>query len=648
MEFVFYTFLYALLLHATGYIILKLCRIEIKDAFTQLFIANVTGAVFVVWLVAFIRTSGITVMNALWIPVLTIALYAYKNKLWNKEKIKLRFAFNTAHGIWAISLIFMSIINYLFNLGYSVSHPSVHNIDTIYYVRLSEFIYHTGIESTNIDYLQIKPNHVNPYHYFTPWLQAGFNVVFSIENNYLVRKVIVFSVYFSMFYVGLLAVLKNFTKNNTLLWYHFVIPVFLFFIKPIGLGGLTAKIYGSYALYWVNSLIQLPKHSPIMMVLLVFVLLMQNKQYTIAALSLLFLPVFYVTTAPAVFALIFCIIIWVWIKKIKDISVFYIIVSSLLVSIYLVLFYAFHPKQNYIVNPTGNNQKFFWERFSDISFINILLKDAFQVSFAWLLSLSILIVLTVLLWKNIREKIVQQKHVRFLVYFSAISFIVSFLVWQILYYINDSEQFFACFSTPVFILSVFLYASLLLEMYSEKKKITGIILIGIYGLVLLYSAIHASRNEIKNYKAEYSAEYVDFIRKNKDRFSEYGAMLIDDKYIWYLYFHGFPKPYIQNKNPRDFLALNICELQPAKESYDLDKLYIPLFSFYQYVEKQKAEKTFTNLSESKLEFVKKYKINHIVANKTAKLDSIFLPYVTEKYTDKVSGETLYFLDIPQK
>ncbi len=646
MIFVFYTFLYALILYAIGYCILTLCRVQIKDQYTHLFVSNVIGAIFIVWITAFIRTKGITVMNAIWIPTLVMALYAYKNRLWNKTTIKFQFKVHIAHWVWGVSLVILSIINYLFNLGYSASYPSLYNIDTIYYVRLSEFIYYTGIESTNIDYLQIKPNHVNPYHYFTPWLQAGLNAVFYIENNYLVRKVIVFTIYFSTFYIGLLAIIKNFVKNNTLSWYHFIVPIFFFFIKPVGLGGLTVKIYGNYALYWVNSLIQLPKHSPIMMILLVFILLMQKKQYTIAVLSLLFIPVFYITTAPAIFALISCIILWVWINK-KDISVFYIIVSSLLTGIYLILFYVFHPKQNYIVNPTGN-QVYFWKRFSDFSFMNTLLKDAFEIGFAWLLGLSVLIFLSILLWKNIREKLVQDDYIRLIVYFLVVSILVSFLVWQILYYISDSEQFFACIAAPVFILFVFLYANLLLELCSEKKKVIGVLSILAYGLILIYSAIRASQNEIKSYKNEYSTEYISFIRNNKHKFSQYGAMLIDNKYIWYLYFHGFPKPYIQNKNPRDFFALNICELQPAKESYDLDKLYIPLFPFYQYVEKQKAEKTFRNLSESKLEFVKKYNINHIVINKTAKLDSIFLPYIQEKYTDRLSGETLYFLNMPQK
>jgi hypothetical protein len=647
MEFILYTFLYALFLYGIGYLALKLCKIKIDDPYTRVFVSNITGMILWVWVLSCIRTQGLTVMNAVWIPLLSIIFYAYKNKLLNKNNSKLNFNIHNTHLLWGGAIVGLSVMNYLFNLGYSINNPASNNVDTIYYVRLSEFIYHTGTESTNIDYLQIKANYPNPYHYFTPWLQAGFNAIFNIENNYLVRNVVIFTIYFSNFYIGLIAILKKLVKNNTLCWYHFILPILFFFIKPIGLGSFTAKIYGNYALYWVNSLIQLPKHSPIIMMLLLFVLLIQNRQYTTGILTLLLLPVFYITTAPAIYGIISCIILWVWLKKIKNISVVHIIICALLVAVYLTLFYGFYPKQNYIVNPTGN-QINFWERFYHFSFLNVFFKDIFQVSFAFIISVSLLAGLSILFYRTIKKRIIAEDHLRFLSYFIIAGFAVSIFIWQMLYYIADSEQFFASLSTPLYIILVFLWIGLLLELCIEQRRKIIIVLLSGYISALIYSAIHASLAEIKNYRVEYSPEYITFIKKNKDRFSEYGAMFIDNKYIWYLYFHGFPKPYIQNKNPRDFFAINICELQPAKESYELDKLYIPLFSFYQYVEKQKKENTFTNLSQSKLDFIKKYRVNHIVANKTAKLDSIFLPYITEKYIDKYSGEQLYFLDIPQK
>lgn len=647
MEFVFYTFLYALFLFAIGYFTLKLCKIEINDPYSQVFVSNVIGMIVWVWIVSCIRTEGLTVMNAIWIPVLSIAVYAYKNNLWSRQKRNISFRIHSAHVLWASSILVLTIIHYLFNLGYSIDSPVTNNIDSIYYVRLSEFIYHTGIESTNIDYLQIKHNHPNPYHYFTPWLQAGFNAVFNVANNYLVRKVIIFTIYSATLYMGLLAILKKFTKNNILYGYHFIIPIILFFIKPIGLGSLTAKIYGNYTLYWVNSLIQLPKHNPIVTILVLFVILIQHRQYTIGIIVLFLLPVFYVTTAPAIYSLITCIILWIWVKKVKDIPMVYIIVPMFLLGVYFLLFYGFYPKQNYIINPTGNRQPF-WERFYSFSFVDSMLKDLFQVISAFALNVSIIVGISILFFKDIKNRIMIQENLRFLVYFIAAGFTVSLFVWQILYYISDSEQFFACIGAPLYIISVFLWVGLLVELCIEKRKKVFILFVSGYMAAMVYSAVHASMAEIKSYKAEYSEEYVAFIKKNKDRFSEYGAIMIDDQYIWYLYFHAFPKPYIQNKNPRDFLAINICELKTTTQSYDLDKLYIPLFSFYQYVEKQKKENTFVNLSQSKLDFIRRYKINHIVVNKTAKIDSVFLPYVTEKYVDKYSGEQLYFLNIPPK
>jgi len=646
MEFIFYSLLYALLLYGIGYFTLKIIRVEIKDPYTRLFASNVTGMILWVWILSCIRTSGMTVMNAMWIPALGILFYLYKNKLCFQGQVKIRFHLHVSHIIWIVCIIGISIQNYVFYLGYSVSNPSMGNVDTIYYVRLSDFIYHSGIESTNIDYLQIKPNNPNPYHYFTPWLQAGFNAIFHVESNYLVRKAVIFTIYFANIYIGLIATLKTFIKNAKLLWYHYVVPVFFFFIKPIGLGSLTAKIFGSYVLYWMNSLIQHPKYSPVVTVLIACVLLIQYRHYALFMMVLLLSPVFYVTTAPVTYCLTGCMIVWAWRKKIKELYYLPLVIAVLLAG-YFMLFYGIQSKQNYIVNPSGNQGKF-WERFLDFKFLSVFMQDGFQMFFVWVLSSSLFILLSLFFFRHIKQGVFSNQNIRFLALFILISFPLSFLAWQFFYYISDSEQFMASFIAPVYMLFVFLWGNLLIELLIEKGKKWVILLIAAYTFVLIYSAVHASWSEIKNYKEEYSREYVQHIQKNKHRFSEYGAMLIDDKYIWYLYFHGFPKPYIQNKNPRDFLAINICELQPIKESYDLDKLYIPLFPFYQYVEKQKSENKFVNLSQSKLEFVKKYKINHLVANKGAIIDSIFLPYIREKYVDSYSGEQLYFLDIPQK
>ncbi|MCS7077283.1 MAG: hypothetical protein NZ455_11270 [Bacteroidia bacterium] len=646
MEFLVYTFLYALFLYVIGYFTLSLCRIKINEPFARLFAANTLGMILWAWVIAFLRTHGMTIMNGVWIPLLSIAWYLHKNGLWNRDKFNIQLRIDTSHMLWIGILLILIIVNYLFNLGNPLLYPVTDNIDSIYYVRLSEFIYRVGVESTNIDYLQIKSNYPNPYHYFAPWLQAGFNAIFNIENNYLVRKVIIFSIYFANFYIALLGILKAFVKKQVLKWYHYIIPVLFFFIKPIGLGSLTASIYGSYTLYWVNSLVQLPKHSPIMMMILSFVLLTQHKQYTLAIISLLVIPIFYISTAPGITAIIIFFVLWAWTRKINHVKLIYVVVPSILIAAYGTIFYAFYPKQNYIVNPTGNT-RYFWERFYDLSFVPILLKDILRISFAFTLSISPLIGISFFHINKINEHIKSQRYIWYLIYFILIGMLCGLLSWQILYYIWDSEQFFACIASPLYTLLVFLWISLLLEICTQDKNIFGKILTWLiiaYTCALLYSAIHASVVRIKTYNAEYGPEYVTYIKKNKNRFSEYGAVLIEDQYLWYYYFHAFPKPYIQNVYPRDFLAINVCDLNIPPNS--LDYQYLRLFSFYQFVEKQKQEGSFSSTSQSKIDFIKKYRINHIVAYKNAPLDTVFLPYIREQYVDKYSGERLYFLDIP--
>ncbi|MCS7027728.1 MAG: hypothetical protein NZ519_03090 [Bacteroidia bacterium] len=624
-----------------------ICKIKINEPFAKLFATTTIGSILWVWLVALVRTQGLTIMNAGWVPAVTILLYLHKKNLQTKIETQIKFQVHYSHWIWISAILVFTIINYLYNLGLSFSHISTDNIDTIYYVRLSEFIYRTGIESTNIDYFQIKPNYPNPYHYFTPWLQAGFNAIFDIENRYLARSVVIFSIYFANFYVGLLAILKKLVKNETLHYYHFLTPLLFFFIKPIGLGNLTAHIYGSYTLYWINSLIQLPKHSPIVMILIAFVLLSQSRQYVLAMIILLFLPILYITTAPAIAIILICLLIWAWSGKIVNQSaIYYTILPALCAALYCILFYAFYPTENYIVSPVGI-PKPFWERFYDNSFLIILTKDIIQILFVFSLSLSPLILLSFIYLKSIKAHINAKEYRNYLFYFVNVSIVSSILAWQILYYIWDSEQFFACIAAPLYMLVVFLWINLLIEIGTTKPKwirtCTITIILG-YGAALLYSAIHTSAVQINKYKATYSPEYVAYINKNKNRFSEYGGVLVENNYIWYLYFHTFPKPYIQNKKPYDFLALNIFELKLQPNF--LDQQYIKLFPFYQFVEKQKKEGTFVNLSQSKLDFIKKFHINHIVANKNTVLDSIFLPYVQEQYVDKYSGQRLYFLSIP--
>lgn len=65
--------------------------------------------------------------------------------------------------------------------------------------------------------------------------------------------------------------------------------------------------------------------------------------------------------------------------------------------------------------------------------------------------------------------------------------------------------------------------------------------------------------------------------------------------------------------------------------------------FERFIKTQKQEKTFENLSWSRWDFIKKYKLQFLFAEKNAIIDSIVLKNVNQIITDNKSGEKLLIL-----
>lgn len=645
--FVLYAILYALTLFFIGHVTLKICRVEIKDPYATLFASNIIGAILFAWAVACWRTYGMTVMNAIWIPLFGIIYYLYKSKLGFQGKIDIRIRIGLPHIKWIVLIIIFVFINHVFYLGSEISNPAISNIDSTFYIRLARYIYETGIESTHIDYLGLTSNTHRPYHYFVLWFHNGFNVFFKVENDYLVRRVLIFSIFFSNVYIGAIALVKTLLPEKRLPIYHYFTPFILFLIKPIGLGAWTAGIFGNFMFYFASSLAQMPKHSPITMMVLAVFILIQNRQYAISLMALLLASVLYGPTAPVVYVLLGILTLWAWIKKVKELYYLPLIVGILLLG-YFVFFYVFQGKEQHSTDFLGGDSPLFgWVSTSPV--MGHFLKGVVQVVLVWGLGLFFAVIPSLFVFKDIKQYF--QKNY-FSTLFMAISFIGGFLLWQLIFHINyniDSHQFMTSFFSSVYAVFVFMWIIVLIDVLIKNRKKWAIGIIGLYGCALMYSAVRTSISEVQRYKKQYSLEYIKYIQRSKHKFSEYGALYgnVGDN-IWFSYFSAYPGPYFQHKRPKDFMLVNIYEIPPKLDVYDLDKSYIPRFPFYQYVQKQKENHKYTNISQSKLDFVREYKINHIVVNKNATIDSIFLPYVKEKYLDRYSGEQLYFLDVPQK
>lgn len=638
---IFVTIVYAVIVYTIGYGLLKFLRIPFSSSFTQLFACLFAGILLWVWVSAVIFTRGNTIMNVILIPIGFMLWEARKNKLILSQYIKVPY-FSKSLIPLLVVLVVCTIFHYFLYLSYYELYPVVSNIDSVFYTRVGRYLVDKGIETTNLDYVLQKHNHPSPYHYFLPWLQESISFVFGV-NSYLARKMIATSMLFSTIYIGVLGILQVVRNNATLRWYHYVMCILVIFIKPLALG-VFSNLFSDYLGHFYTSIIQLPKHASMFIVFVGIALLILHKQYNFALYFALFIPIFYISAAPAIFTTLGIIFLCNLYKSFLPIRKYTLFLAMILTFASFLLFYGLQYSDNYVVNEGGKYESFF-SRFENTQFIGVLVKDFFKVILKMIVGFFPLLCVSFLYRKDIIGHLKANISVFYLTCFTLICVVSGFISWQFLYNIDDSVQFITGVLSTCANLLCLMWIFLVLEIILMKKHLIILSAFVLWLGIFIYSATKYVYYEARFYTQKFSPEYLNVVNQYANQFSEIGAYFSNQP-ISELYFYSYREFLITYENPKQLVAMNICEQIPDKVNKH-NSHYVPLFTFYQYVTAQKQNQTFVALGQSKKDFIKKYHVNHAFVDKSVQLDSTLIPYAKVLATDAYSGGSfVWFKDIP--
>lgn len=598
------TFIGALLFFWTiGSLLKGICKLKEPFSYASSFSSLLIGIVAFTTITAITATWGKTILSS--VVLLCIPLFwGYRSFFAKKEELCNLQTIPSLSKKMLVTFIFLAL-NVIFFIRYLTIHSeanilSIPHADYLTYTRLSCFLLQTGVEHILTNPI-LPPDGVTPYHYFENWLNAG--IAFVSNSNYLQNlMLVVYSVLIFTTWLGFCAVLDKLPIAKTF------IPLWAF------LGTLIAGLYLPFLYDKFEFLRRMRmftynewnhhKLSVIYVFLLASILaFVQNKKY-LAYLLLLFLPIFYTTTAPAIFGGLFLYSLLLFFRKQKQEAI-WILAHTFAVAVFLGGFYWLFASKNMNTTPSIRIE----ELLGDVrTKINIIGGATLHLSILYAFTLPIL-------WLSRKELIFYLKE-KIFVFLAFLLPAVALGSWALLSFNVDAVQIFSNITTPL----INILLLLLIAYQSSKKKIFSylyavIILTGFFLAIDEFQVkknIEPSQLEVLQNHLQYTNLLGISWRESKefsDLFSKNINVYMLGNYLTTLFSEAF------------VVELNVHQI-PVDSSSRYARAEIAMIKnspFYRYTEKQKKEGKFKNLEQSHLDFIKEYNIKFLVANKDTQL-----------------------------
>lgn len=619
-----------------GGIIFNLLKLSFDNSFLKLFSHLLCGIIVGVFIYSIIITRFNTIMIGLLIPFIFILSFNIR-QIKKREKLLVTLFINGKIILLSI-LVLLLVCGYnlyfLWDIDKNILVPP--EADKVFYARVCDYLNYSGHESAYLDYSDF--HHTTPYHYFELWLTA---IIIRLPglNTLLVQQIILNSIFFLTLYIGGLSLVNYFKKIT-------VFDIFLCLILPFFFG-IRIPIFPSFLYhhddwYFFENPIIRQKLFGISILFIASALMFMRKRLDIALCFLLigcFFNVSLIITVPIV-VIIFCLII-------KQENKLKILICSILILIFYYAFYSLNktkglmldnPSLPYMIKNTLSSIKNFKLA------LNIIAKSIVEIV---LLFFPFIFILFYLKKKDltIRSSLIP------LSIFVILLYILSASVWAIFIIKPDSQQLFYYVALPTVNSFFFIVAIIFISKLNHWKLYMLYLALGIWGSICI---IDTSRklNMIKNKSANrYSSEYLHSVRNNLLRLNNQGGYLTkfeSDNDIFMINFIAYSyKPYLTLiKNNINIILIQTTDNINLRD----DSLYrsqqndvLKLLLFNRYIQKQKGNNTFQSESKSRIDYIKENKLEYVIVDKNAIVDSLLQIITDTIITDNKSGERFMIL-----
>lgn len=622
-----YTYIFISLLGSllVGFIILSQLNLKLNSNLERYFMSQVFGFIAIVTIYALYKTSFNSVF--LIVPFLFLFLFRFRRDFY---KIK-ALSFAKIFGLQLFVGISLCLVAYYF--FYMFMDGAVFG-DNQFYASIAYSLNKTGIETTNFDWT-LSEKSATPYHYTEGWFTALWSKVFQL-NTLKTYYLLYIPVFGSTIFIGAFTLAKRLLKSVKYAnFLSFIIALTFLLIQNVDFPFF--KVIQNY--YHIGSWFHNIKFSVIYIELLVFVILLLNRNFFAAYISLLLLVPLYSSISPAILSGLFVAILYLYYQKqIKKSDFVKLLVILLLIPVFYGLFYFLQPFKSESA------------AFPNLDFMSVMfktLKVFLKMVVLGFLPAFLLFSLYWFLKKNSFSSdslSISQKYISASFWGLFASLLVLFVVIPLYFYVNhDAFQLLGNFVTPLFTLIFFICYILFLNNVGSKLILPSVVIVFVYFLILLIQNPSISFNMAKESYLEptYDKDYFEYIKSEVNK--QPGAQ--------FAYFRNYEgkhpmelKPFlfvpdnriIHFKNDYVPISLSVVDMTD-----DVDVRYANKndFAFYNYT----IENGALSNDSLYLKFIQNNNIRFIIVEKNAKLPDILRFKITFEKSNDINGNVFYVL-----
>ncbi len=506
-----------MILYLTGCLVTGLLGIRIASVRARTFIRLMTGLITIVFLTALWFTKGQTIMLGLLLPSLYI-LFEWRRSPGAKLK-----------GAWTISredlsalakgmipLLAILCFRFLFwneHYGLTINYYT----DVVFYQKLSHYLDIMGRESISMEYF--LGGGPSPYHYLELWLNVFFTKITGINHT----NVLIGGTYTTLailVFFGFHAIAGQFEKTRTT---NILFSLVFLFFGCFYLPSLQELPFLKFGNSYAHSIMAVPKLSVILVFLQLALLVYLKRGNRPAIFILLYLPVVYFTSAPAVY---FALTVMALIMLVKGAKIRWTgpeVTASLTVVLFIGLFYLVGG----IGDPgfSGSAVSGLLHNIASVDFYFKIVSVLVGSATLYLLLLSPVVALAFI---NRRILLAYFKETRevlsTMLIFVTMLLLGGLLAWALLYYGLTTIQFFSNISIPLFSLITFLLVIIVIHKseHAWQKAMAWFMVMVVTASNLFFNA-KTNRDTNIHLALPVSGAFLERFRETTERYNPIGA-----------------------------------------------------------------------------------------------------------------------------
>ena len=621
--------------------------------FFRLFVEMVLGILLIVVIYSIIRTHFFTV-NILFVFLFLFYLFFIsKNKIKFINYKNLPQKFTSFHkDIIIIIIACLPFFLYELFFIYTSSVIKLPDDDYFFYSKISDSLNYFGKENKFVTLNYLYPNKFNglqPYHYFELWINAFISWVFRLSSTYSLL-LITFPLINTAVFLGLAAFWESFSK--TTVFSFFFIFLFLF------AGGTWFAFYKINLLDFITPIESSPftlygkKLTVIYLFFILFTLLFIKNKKKSAFTVLACLPIINISIMPAVVG---GSIVYLFLNRFHKNFSFkernQLLILFVLITVFYYILYFVIGKTTYSNSYVAENN-LLKKIITDYTNINNYKFLYGTIVYRFKRTLIFYLPFIIFSFFILKSVIKNNKDILQIIILVLLFNFIGLCVSSLAAGLMDDTQLLSntlAFSNSIIIM-VLIYG---LCIYKTISKVIKKIFVLSYTLILVLicnNIIYCIKDNNSTCLSKYSENYTEQI---KTQTKDYPFLLAAGLFSKNNY-NEINFAWVFRKSPGNIIRLshgyrdviNINSFLANNSSYPMDnfdKFYLENSEFTLFINEQKGNKQFISYEQSQIDFLDKFKIKFVFANKDAVMSELLKNKIDKEIVDSKSGERFYIL-----